>query len=144
MAKPIRRRCGVLLLALAAAAALTLAGRIDFLAVYSQALRLTGQAAPFPAFQAALAVMLIPGAFLAALPGRIRRRKEPRLRSSWQGCLTSFIGGAVLMLAAGLAHGGDGLHAAGLLQGSVSAYAFWGAAALAGLMAALLRERRKT
>lgn len=144
MTKTIRRRSGTLLLALAACAALTLAGQINLLAVYSQASRLTGHTAPLPRFQASLAVMLIPGAFLSALPGRIRRRKEPRLHSTWQGCLSCFIGGVILLLAAGLAHGGDGLHLTGLLQGSISAYAFWAVAMVTGLIAALVRERRKT
>lgn len=142
MNKHPRRRGGMLLLALAAPAALIFAGEINLLSVYGQAVRAARQETDFPAFQTALAVMLIPGAFLAAVPERIRRRKEPRLRSTWQGCLGCLIGGMTLMLAAGLAHGGDGLHVTGLLQGSVSAYAFAAAALLAGLIAARLHERR--
>lgn len=90
----------------------------------------------------AVFVMTAVGAFLAALPGRIRRRKETRLRSSWQGCLVCFAAGLAMVLAAGLAQM-NGRLALGLMQGSVSAWAFAGIAWLAALVAARVKERRR-
>lgn len=86
--------------------------------------------------------MTAAGAFLAALPGRIRRRKEPRLRSTWRGCLVCFGTGLVMVLAAGLGRM-NGRLLTGLMQGNISAYAFGAVAWLAGLMAARLAERRR-
>lgn len=68
-------------------------------------------------------LMSATGAFLAALPGRIRRRKEPRQCSSWQGCAACFASGLVMVLASGLGHVQHGL-TAGIMQGVVSAWAF--------------------
>lgn len=90
----------------------------------------------------AVFAMTIAGAFLAALPERIRRRKEPRLRSTWQGCLVCFVSAAVMVLAAGLARMNGGL-ITGLMQGSVSAYAFGALAWIAALIAARVKERRR-
>ena len=45
------------------------------------------------------------------------------------------------MLGAGLAGGGDGMMLAGLLQGSVSAYAFLAVSCVCGLIAARLMGR---
>ena len=73
--------------------------------------------------QLTLFAMTVVGAFLAALPERIRRRKEPRLRSTWQGCLVCFGTGVIMVLAAGLARM-NGQLLLGLLQGSASAYVF--------------------
>lgn len=94
------------------------------------------------AHPAAVYAMTAVGAFLAALPGRIRRRKEPRLRSSWQGCLMCFGAGFVMVLAAGLADM-NGALLTGLMQGSVSAYVFGAVAWLAALVAARIKERRR-
>lgn len=134
---------GAWLLALSVAAAMIMAGRIDLTAVYRQSSWLTGGESTAEAFQTALAVMIIPGAFLAALPERIRRRGEERRRSTWQGCVTCLIAGAVMVLAAGMAGGGDGLLLTGLVQGSVSAYAFAACAWLAGFAVARLRKGRR-
>lgn len=87
-------------------------------------------------------VMTAAGAFLAALPGRIRRRKEPRLRSSWQGCVVCFCAGLVMVLAAGLGRM-NGRLLASLMQGSVSAYVFAALAWIAALITARLKERRR-
>lgn len=87
-------------------------------------------------------VMTAAGAFLAALPGRIHRRKEPRLRSTWQGCLVCFCAGLIMVLAAGLGRM-NGRLLIGLMQGSISAYAFGAVAWLSGLMVARLVERRR-
>lgn len=112
---------GWLLLVLVMSALMVMAGESDALAVYA---------------------MTAVGAFLAALPGRIRRRKEKRLRSSWQGCVVCFAGGLVLVLAGGLANM-NGALLTGLMQGSVSAYAFAALAWLAALVAARVKERRR-
>ena len=120
------------LLAASAAACITMQGRVDWLCAYGLS----------SDFFVAVAVMMIPGAFLASLPGRIRRRREPREKSSVRGCLSCFLGGIGLMLGAGLAGGGDGLMLTGLGQGSVSAFVFLGASWLAGLIAARLAGRR--
>lgn len=94
------------------------------------------------AHPAAVWAMTATGAFLAALPERIRRRKEPRLRSGWKGCLAGFAAGFLMVLAAGLGRMNEHL-LAGLMQGSVSAYAFGAAAWLAGLITARIAERRR-
>ena len=109
---------------------MTVAGRLDLLAAYA----LTGDR-----FQGALLVMLPVGAFLAALPGRLRRHGRPRLRSTWQGCAVCFAGGVLAMLAAGLAEMGGGLSLTGLAQGNVSAWAFAAAAWAAALCVARLK-----
>lgn len=96
-----------------------------------------GQAEP-----AAVWGMTAVGAFLAALPGRIRRRKEPRLSSSWRGCVVCFAAGFVMVLAAGLGRM-NGQLLAGLAQGSVSAWAFGAIAWLAALIASRIKERRR-
>ena len=84
--------------------------------------------------------MTAAGAFLAALPGRIRRRKEPRLRSSWRGCLVCFAAGFAMVLSGGLADV-NGRIISGLMAGSVGAYAFAALAWLAAFAAARLKER---
>ena len=92
--------------------------------------------------QLVLYAMTAVGAFLAALPERIRRRKEPRLRSTWQGCLVCFGTGVIMVLAAGLARM-NGQLLSGLLQGSASAYVFAAVAWMAALVAARIKERRR-
>lgn len=87
-------------------------------------------------------VMTAVGAFLAALPGRIRHRQEPRLRSGWKGCLVCFAAGFLMVLGAGLGRM-NGRLLAGLMQGSISAYAFGAAAWLAALITARIAERRR-
>lgn len=124
---------GAWLLALSIAAAMTLSGQVNWLAVYGQAGAATGREIATAPFQTAMAVMLIPGAFLAALPERLRRRGQPHRRSTSLGCVKSFVGGVILILSAGLAGMGDGLLMTGLTQGSVSALAFAACAWVAGL-----------
>ena len=93
---------------------------------------------------AALAGGLVIGGALASIPGRVRRRREPRLRSTWQGCLGGFFGGLALLFGAMLAGGGAGsLGVTGVLQGSVSGLVFTGAALVAGFVAACLLGRRR-
>lgn len=134
---------GAWLLALSVAAAMSLSGQVNWLAVYGQAGTVTGREAAASPFQTAMAVMLIPGAFLAALPGRLRRRGQPHRRSTCQGCIRSFVGGVILILSAALAGMGDGLLMTGLAQGSVSAFAFAACAWIAGLAVSRLAGGRR-
>lgn len=134
---------GAWLLSLSVAAAMALSGQVNWLAVYGQAGAVTGREAAAAPFQTAMAVMLIPGAFLAALPGRLRRRGQPHRRSTCRGCLRCFVGGVILMLSAGLAGMGDGLLMAGLAQGNLSAYAFAACAWIVGLAVLRLTGGRR-
>jgi len=72
------------------------------------------------------------GAFLAALPGRIRQRRMRSNHTTWQRCLRAFLCGAAMLLALGMAGGGRVIPA--LMEGSVGAYAFAGAAWAAGFV----------
>lgn len=108
-------------LAMVLTAALTLLGGVDWLAAYRldrRALVLYGAATA--------------GAFLAALPGRLRRRRERPLPTTWQRCLRAFLCGAAMTLAAGIAGSGRILPA--LMEGSAGAYAFVGTAWAAGFL----------
>lgn len=84
--------------------------------------------------------MTAAGAFLAALPGRIRRRKAPRQRSAWQGCLVCFGAGLVMVLALGLGQL-EGHLAQSLMQGSTGAWAFCAMAWLAALITVRIRRK---
>ncbi|MBR4080808.1 MAG: hypothetical protein IKK21_03345 [Clostridia bacterium] len=53
----------------------------------------------------ATAVMMAVGAFLAAVPGRILRRKQPRPKLSWRRCVAGFLGGLGVAVGTGLAGG---------------------------------------
>lgn len=99
-----------------------------------------GMMAAAQADDTAVWVMAAAGAFLAALPGRIRRREEPRQKSTWQGCALCFAAGAVMVPALALGQM-NGRLVAGLMQGSASAWAFAAMAWLAALITA--RWRRK-
>lgn len=90
----------------------------------------------------AFAVMLVPGAFLASLPERIRRRGSPAVRSTWQGCLLMLAAGAALTFSAALAGGGDVRMLAGSMQGSAGALAFVGIAWMTALIAGRIADRR--
>ncbi len=134
---------GAWLLALSVAAAMALSGQVNWLTVFGQAGAVTGREVAAAPFQTAMAVMLIPGAFLAALPGRLRRRGQPHQRSTSLQCVKSFVGGVILILAASLAGMGDGLLMTGLAQGNISAYAFAACAWIAGLAVSRLTGRRR-
>lgn len=120
------------LLALAIAVCMILKGRIDWL---------EGWTLRSPFFTAAL-LMMLPGAFLASLPGRIRRRKASRAPIRWHSCILCFFGGLLLMLSAGLAGGGDGMMLAGICQGSISGWAFAALSTLSALITARLAAGR--
>lgn len=91
----------------------------------------------------AFAVMIVPGAFLAALPERIRHRREPRRMSTWQGCLLMLVAGVALMLGAGMAGAGEVRAVAGAMQGGIGALAFVICAWLTAFVAARLADRRR-
>lgn len=116
-------------LAMSLVTALVLLGGTDALAVY----RLERRAL---AFSAALAA----GAFLAALPGRLKRNRQRPPRTTWQRCLRAFLCGAAMTLAFGIT--GDSRVLTALLQGSTGAYAFALTAGMAGFIAARIAGRR--
>lgn len=90
--------------------------------------------------ETALWAMTAVGGFLAALPGRIRQRKQPHQRSTWQGCAGCFAAGLAMMLALGMGQLHESL-TSGLMQGCASACAFGCMAWLAAFITA--RWRRK-
>ncbi len=116
-------------LALALVAVLTICGSTDALAPY----RLERK--PLALFAAVTA-----GAFLAALPGRLRKHRAAPEKTSWQKCLAVFLGGLAMPLALGMA--GDGSPVFAAMQGSAGAWAFLGTAWLAGLVTARIIGRR--
>ena len=79
--------------------------------------------AKLPAFKMLL-LGTFAGAFVASIPGRIRRRREPHHSPSKRSCLLAFLGGMLLMLSASLT-GADSFHLiGGMMQGSIGALAF--------------------
>ena len=116
-------------LAAALAAGLVLMGFTDSLAAF----RLERRAV---AFAGAVAV----GAFLGALPGRLKRSAVSAQHTIWQRCLRAFLSGAGLALAFSLA--GDGRVLSAFLTGSAGAWGF-GLAALAGGFATVRIMGRK-
>lgn len=88
----------------------------------------------------AYAGALTAGAFLAAVPGWLGKRREGE-KPTWQRCLLAFGCGVAMALALELA--GSGGMLAALLTGSAGAFGFWGIALLAGLIAVRLTERRR-
>lgn len=92
-------------------------------------------------FTWALAAMIVPGAFLAALPGRLRHRARPAAVSA-RRCALAFLGGLAATLGCGLAGSG----AAMLLfteptVGSLGGWGFLLSALAAGWIVARLVER---
>ena len=93
-------------------------------------------------FALALAVMLVPGAFLAALPGRLRHRERARIPVRWQRCLLAFLGGLAVTVGCGLDGGGAAvLLFTGPAVGSLGGWAFLLAALVVGWIVARLTER---
>lgn len=85
---------------------------------------------------ACFAGFLALGALAASVPGRIRRRREPRLRSSVLRCVIAFAGGAVMLLGLHLA-GATGLHLfGGAMQGGLGSLVFVGLAGVSALVTA--------
>lgn len=81
------------------------------------------------------------GAFLGALPGRLRKGWRSAQRTTWQRCLRSFLCGAAMALALSMA--GEGAILPALMTGSAGAYAFCGAALAAGFITLRIAERRR-
>lgn len=117
-------------LAAAMAAALVLLGGGDSLA-------------PFRGDRKALAFAgaITVGAFLGALPGRLRKGTTSRQRTTWQRCLRAFLCGAAMALALGMA--GDGRILPALLTGSVGGYAFCAMALTTGFITTRIMGRAK-
>lgn len=80
------------------------------------------------------------GAFLAALPGRLRRRSERPEKPRWMRCLLALACGLVMTASLGLA--GSGRILLSLAEGSTGAMAFAAAAWLTGLLTLLIAGRR--
>ena len=127
------------LLASAVLLIMLMTGRADTLPAFEQAGRLLGRDIASDSFALLWTAMVIPGAFLASVPARLRRRGEKAPRATLQSCLMALAGGVLLTLGMGLA-GGNVL--AGLFQGSASAYAFLLAAWAAGFITLRLGRRR--
>ena len=118
-------------LAAAVVLAMLFVGHADVLPAYGQVTRLTGQAVPLDRFVIAMAVMIIPGAFLAALPSRLKNKEARGDKPTGRSLLTAFLGGILLVLGLGVAGGGM---AAGLLFGGVGAWVFLLAACVTGFL----------
>lgn len=81
------------------------------------------------------------GAFVAAVPSRLRRLHDPWRRSTVRGCITAFIGGGLTVMGLQIAGCGDLAMMCGILQGGLGALAFMGFAWLAAVMTAQLTGR---
>lgn len=118
-------------LACVMAAGLVLLGAADSLGPYRLDRRLL-------AFAGAITV----GAFIGALPGRLRRGSKSAQATTWQRCLRAFLCGVAMALALGLA--GDGRIIPALMTGSAGAYAFCGAALMTGFITVRIMGRART
>lgn len=118
-------------LAAAVVLAMLFIGHADVLSVYAQAARLTGQDVPLDRFAVAMAVMIIVGAFLASLPGRLRAKEQKDGKASGSAMLMAFAGGILLVLGLGIAGGGM---VAGWLFGGIGAWVFLLVAWLVGAL----------
>lgn len=116
-------------LAAAIAAGLVLMGFTDCLAVF----RLERRAV---AFCGAVTV----GAFLGALPGRLRKGAKPAQATTWRRCLRAFLGGCGLSLA--LALTGEGGVFSAFLTGSAGAWGFALMALVGGFATVRIMGRR--
>ena len=115
-------------LAAVLAASLVLMGFQDGLAVF----RLDR---PAVAFFGAVTV----GAFLGALPGRLRKGSKSAQATTWQRCLRGFLCGAGMSLSLGMA-GGGGIPA--LMAGSAGAVGFGLAALMGGCITVRIMGRK--
>lgn len=118
-------------LAAAVVLAMVFVGNADVLPAYAQISRLAGQNVPLDRFAVAMAVMIIPGAFLASLPGRVKSKEQKGGKTSGRAMLTAFAGGILLVLGLGIAGGGM---VAGWLFGGIGAWIFLLAAWLVGFL----------
>ena len=93
---------------------------------------------------AILTIAAVPlGAFIASVPGRLRKKKQRRSTTVAQ-CLGCFAGGLLSMLGC-LTAGGDFslLLMTGAMTGTLSGLAFAGTACLVAVLCAALCERRR-
>lgn len=118
-------------LAAVMAAGLVLMGMTDSLSPF----RLERRAL---AFAGAITV----GAFLGALPGRLRKGGKSAQGTTWQRCLRGFLCGLAMVLALGLA--GDGRVIPALMTGSAGAYAFGLTALVTGFVTVRIMGRKRT
>ena len=89
----------------------------------------------------ALLGMTALGAGLTAVPGLLRRRKSSQPKPRRMQLLTCFLCGMAMVLAGGMA--GTGRILPALAEGSVSAFAFVGAAAATAFLTARITQRRR-
>ena len=127
-------------LAVAVVLAMLLVGHADVLPAYAQVSRLTGQAVSTDRFVIAMAVMIIPGAFLAALPSRLKSKEDKGGKPTGRSLLMSFVGGILLVLGLGVAGGGM---TAGLLFSGIGAWIFLLAACVTGFFLIRMRGGEK-
>lgn len=80
------------------------------------------------------------GAFLGALPGRLRRGAGSNQGTAWRRCLRAFLGGCGLSL--GLALAGDGGVFSASLTGSAGAWGFALMALVGGFATVRIMGRR--
>lgn len=80
--------------------------------------------------------MAAAGAFVAAIPGRLKRLHGPWRHSSVRECLLAFVGGLLVMLGLQVAQVGDLALLCGVLQGGLGALALLGCAWLTAAIAA--------
>ena len=113
-------------------------GHIDGSSLYTSLLSLFPTPAQAPLFPFILAGAAMIGAFLAALPRRLR--KQSRRKTTLSGCALGFLGGLGSVLGLGIAGGGV---VSGLMQGSASACIFALCAWIPGWIALRLWERRR-
>lgn len=116
-------------LAAVIAAGLVLMGFTDCLAAFRVERRAV-------AFAGAVTV----GAFLGALPARLRKGARPAQATTWQRCLRAFLCGCALSLAFALA--GDGRLLSTFLTGSAGAWGFALCALLGGFTTVRIMGRR--
>lgn len=88
----------------------------------------------------ALSFAVTAGAFLAALPGRLRKGRRMPGKPALSRCIRALIAGAAMALGLHMAGGGRILPA--LMEGSAGAYAFAGTAWLTGLLTVRIAGRR--
>jgi len=127
------------LLASAVILLMLMTGQADTLPAFEQAGQLLGRELAPDSFALLWTALVIPGAFLASVPARLRRRGTKGPRATVKGCLLALTGGILLTMGMSLA-GGNVL--AGLFQGNISACAFLLSAWAAGFLALRLGRRR--
>jgi hypothetical protein len=96
--------------------------------------------APFEMGRKPFAGAVTAGAFLGALPARLRKGARPAQATTWKRCLVAFLGGCGLSLAFALA--GEGRLLSTFLTGSAGAWGFALTALLGGFATVRMMGRR--